>query len=75
MFDFIKFGEPYNNEWNDGATVMATLEFTNIIDPYDYHDFPTEEWLFLTVDSIDKAIEELKKVKKEMLEFENNKGV
>ena len=70
MLNFINFNAPYISDNTDKAVVMAVLELDRIIDAYDYHDFPSEQWEWYDLESIEDAINQLMAIKLSMLKLE-----
>lgn len=72
--DFLKFSEPYVNEIYDEIQVMITINLYQIIDPYDYHDFPHTVQEFVGLESIDELVHKLTEIKEkiEALKGEQN---
>jgi hypothetical protein len=59
--------------WNEEPTTMVELDLTNLIDGYDYHDFPSTVSMYWSKEEIKSMMTTLSDVLEYMSKLDENK--
>lgn len=68
----LEFSEPWITMFSKEPNSSISIDLTQFVDPYDYHDFPNSIQIYLNKNTIERIIEKLKETIEKMKEIESS---